>query len=190
MQEAMLHLRTAHLILLLVSPDFLASDYVYEVDFKLAMERHQRGEAIVIPIIVRPVDWKHDPIGKLQVLPPGGKPVTSWSNQDEGLLSVVEGIREVVEELRKMPRSSLSKEKGQDLLKQPLQKVSVETPDNQDEQGIPQLQQALALANTPQAPQSKYAVHMSNSKGIVIGDHAQVTLNFHEKQVGGADDIV
>src|ERR1700730_3208310 len=48
-QETILHLRKAHLILLLVSPDFLASDYSYGIEFEKAMERHQRGEVTIIP---------------------------------------------------------------------------------------------------------------------------------------------
>jgi hypothetical protein len=51
-------LNTAHVILLLVSPDFLASDYCYEIEMARALERHERGEAVVVPIIIRPVDCK------------------------------------------------------------------------------------------------------------------------------------
>ena len=144
-QEAERHLRTAHIILLLVSPEFLASDYVYGVEFKRAMERHQRDEATVIPIIVRPVDWKLDALRKLRALPANGKPVTSWSDPDEGFLSVAKGIREVSEALRKTSRSSLAKEKGQDLREQPLEKAPSEELADQDEQGIQQSPQALAL---------------------------------------------
>src|SRR5438045_5413886 len=63
------HLNTARIILLLVSPDFIDSDYCYGVEMKRAMERHERGEARVIPVILRPVYWKKAPFGKLQALP-------------------------------------------------------------------------------------------------------------------------
>jgi len=49
------YLNTAHIILLLVSPDFIASDYCYGVEMKKAIERHKRGEARIIPIILRHV---------------------------------------------------------------------------------------------------------------------------------------
>src|SRR2546421_1670343 len=71
------HLTTAHIILLLVSPDFMASEYCYSTEMKQAMERHERGEAKVIPIILRPVNWQGI-LGKLQALPTDGKPVTNW----------------------------------------------------------------------------------------------------------------
>src|SRR6266487_4558204 len=52
------HLNEADIILLLISPDFMASDYCYSVEMKRALERHKAGEAYVIPIILRPVDWE------------------------------------------------------------------------------------------------------------------------------------
>lgn len=125
-QETLLHLHKAHLILLLVSSDFLASDYSYGIEFKKAMERHRRGEATVIPVILRPVDWKHGYLEKLQVLPLGGKPVTSWPNQDEGFLSVAEGIRKVVEKMRGSSTILSTRVRDKDLWEEPLQKAPVE----------------------------------------------------------------
>jgi hypothetical protein len=94
------YLNTARVILLLISPDFIASDYCWDVEVKRAMERHEAGEARVIPIILRPVDWKSAPFGKLQALPTDAKPVTTWTNQDEAFLDVAQGIRAAVTELR------------------------------------------------------------------------------------------
>src|SRR5215470_2233956 len=72
------HLNTAQIILLLVSPDFMDSDYCYGIEMKRAVERHQRGEACVIPIILRPVHWQEEPLDMLQALPTDAKPVRSW----------------------------------------------------------------------------------------------------------------
>ena len=94
------HLNTAHVILLLISSDFIASDYCYDVEMTRAMERHETGEARVIPIILRPVDWKQSPFGKLQALPKDGEPVTQWDDRDKAFLDIARGIRQVVEELR------------------------------------------------------------------------------------------
>ena len=99
-QAITLHLNTAHLILLLISPAFIASEYCYSQGMTRAVERHDAGEARVIPIILRPVDWHDAPFGKLQALPPDGKPVTSWSNRDAAFLAITQGIRTSVEELR------------------------------------------------------------------------------------------
>lgn len=68
------HLNTADIVLLLVT-DFLASDYCYDVEMNRAMERHERGEARVIPVILRPCDWHGAPFGRLLAVPPDGKPV-------------------------------------------------------------------------------------------------------------------
>jgi len=92
------HLNTAQIILLLVSDAFMASKYCWDVELKRAMERHEAGEARVIPVILRRVDWRGAPFDKLQVLPTDAKPVTSWPNIDEAFYDVAQGIRRVVEE--------------------------------------------------------------------------------------------
>jgi hypothetical protein len=97
------HLQTAHIILLLVSADFLASNYCYDIEVQQAMTRHEAGEARVIPIILRAVDWRSAPFGKLQALPKDGRPVTIWSNQDEAFADVARGIRAVAEEMAQDP---------------------------------------------------------------------------------------
>jgi hypothetical protein len=91
------HLRQAQIILMLVSPDFLASDYCWDVEIKLAMERHDRKDATVVPVILRPCDWTSSPLGTLQAVPKNAKPVTTWDNPDEAFLSIVRSIRELVE---------------------------------------------------------------------------------------------
>lgn len=97
------HLNTAHIILLLISADFLASDYCYDVEMTRAMERHHAGEARVIPVILRPVDWQGAPFGKLQALPTDARPVTSWANRDEAFKDVAQGIRAAVAEITGNP---------------------------------------------------------------------------------------
>ncbi len=93
------HLETAKVILLLISSDFLASDYCYDIELSRAMERHESGEARVIPVILRAVDWTNAPFGRLQALPNNAKPITTWENQDLAFANVVKGIRLVCEEL-------------------------------------------------------------------------------------------
>jgi hypothetical protein len=91
----------ADLVLLLISPDFLASDYCYEREMNTALERHERGEARVIPIILRHVDWKDAPFAHLLALPPDGKPVTGFAKRDKAWLEVATGIRGVVTTLKR-----------------------------------------------------------------------------------------
>jgi hypothetical protein len=94
------NLETAQVILLFISPDFVASDYCYDREMKRALERHHQKQTRVIPVIVRPTDWTSLPFSKLQALPPDNKAVTTWANRDEAWLNVAQGIRKVVEELR------------------------------------------------------------------------------------------
>lgn len=93
------HLKAADIILLLVSANFLASDYCYDIELKLAMERHEAGEARVVPVILRPCDWSGAPFGKLQALPKNARPVTTWPNRDEAFTDIAKGIRKTAENL-------------------------------------------------------------------------------------------
>lgn len=102
------HLESADLILLLISPDFMASDYCHDVELKRAMARHDAGEARVVPVILRPARWQGFSFSKLQALPRDVRPVTLWRNQDEAFLDIVEGIERVAEELRRRPPPPVS----------------------------------------------------------------------------------
>jgi hypothetical protein len=86
-------LERADIILLLVSPDFLASDYCYDIEMTRAIERHQAGEARVIPVVLRPCDWHDAPFGMLNAAPKDGKPISTWPDLDEALLDVVKAIK-------------------------------------------------------------------------------------------------
>jgi TIR domain-containing protein len=99
-KEIMTHLNTAHIILLLISQDFIDSDFCSGVELKQAMERHKAGTARVIPIIVRHSDWQGTSFAQLQALPRDGKPLSTWSDEDEALLQVTRGIRQVIKELK------------------------------------------------------------------------------------------
>ncbi len=92
-------LAAARIILLLVTPRFMASNYINNVELTQALERDQAGTARVIPIILKPVDITDTPIAALQALPKDAKPVTRWEDQDEAFLNVVQGIRRVVDAL-------------------------------------------------------------------------------------------
>jgi hypothetical protein len=97
-QEILKRLDEDQIILLLISPSFMASDYSYTVQLRRAIERHERKEARVIPVILRPIDWNIPPLDKLQGLPDQAKPVSRWSDRDEAFKNVADGIRKVVEQ--------------------------------------------------------------------------------------------
>jgi hypothetical protein len=94
------NLEKADIVLCLVSASFLASDYCQDIEIKRALERHECGEACIIPILLRPVNWSDSTLGKLQALPTNAKPVTTWSNRDQANTSIVKGIKEIALNLR------------------------------------------------------------------------------------------
>ena len=95
-------LKSAEIVVLLVSSDFLASDYCNEIELETALDRHKSGVARVVPVILRPCDWESSRFGKLQALPKDGKPVVDWKTEDHGFLNVVKGLRSVAAKLRKV----------------------------------------------------------------------------------------
>lgn len=89
------NLEDSDLIIFLISPDFIASDYSYEIELQRAIEKHDKQEAIVIPIIIRHSLWQNSPIGNFQALPTSAKPIAAWGDKDEAWLDVAEGIRNI-----------------------------------------------------------------------------------------------
>ncbi len=95
------NLEEADIILLLVSPYFIASDYCYNIELQRAMERHHNGETRVIPVILHPCDWEQTPFGKLRATPEDGKPVSKFPNQHDAFLSITKDIRATAKEITK-----------------------------------------------------------------------------------------
>lgn len=106
LNEIDVNLEKAEIVLLLISPDFIASDYCYNVEMSRAIERHEAGEARVIPVILRPCDWQDMPFGKLLASPLDGKPVIKFSNIDDGFLEVAKAIRDAVQHIKPTPPHS------------------------------------------------------------------------------------
>ena len=89
-------LDSAEIFLLMVSSDFISSQYIYDVELKAAMERQRRGEARVIPVILRSCMWQKEEFGVLQALPGNGLPVVKWGDRDEAFTNIVQGIQKVL----------------------------------------------------------------------------------------------
>lgn len=87
------HVEQDDIILLLVSPDFLASDYCYDKEMLRAVERNDAGEAIIIPVILRPCEWQGTPFAKLQAVPTDGRAITTRPDRDQAMLEVARAVR-------------------------------------------------------------------------------------------------
>ena len=90
------HLEFAHLILLLVSADFLASEYCFGVEVEKALARLKRGEAKVVPVLLKPCLWKESRFSELQIIPRDAKAITSWTSPEEALTDVADEISKLV----------------------------------------------------------------------------------------------
>ena len=109
------YINSADIVLLLISPDFLASDYAYSSEMALALKRHQKGETRVIPIILRPTFIENSPFSHLQFLPRNGKPVTSWTDINEAFFEIAAEIKRICDQIRSEIYFSSSEEKSLDI---------------------------------------------------------------------------
>ncbi|MCC6283273.1 MAG: toll/interleukin-1 receptor domain-containing protein [Saprospiraceae bacterium] len=90
-------LATADIVLLFISKYFFNSEYIEREDLKKALERHGKGETIVVPVIVKPCLWDaHPEISALQVLPKDGKAVSGWTDADEAFSDVARGVQKLM----------------------------------------------------------------------------------------------
>lgn len=97
------HLEHAQIILLLISADFMASEFCYSIEMTQAIQKHKDGKARVLPILLRPTDFEGAPFAKLLMLPTDAKPITKWTNKDDAFEDIVKGIRRAINELKEKP---------------------------------------------------------------------------------------
>jgi len=104
------HLEAAQIILLLISPYFIASDYCYDIEMARALERHKTGEARVIPVILHPCDWHSLPFGKLTAVPRDGKAVSKYPNHHDAFLEITLAVRETAKDFAPSPDSQMRRD--------------------------------------------------------------------------------
>jgi hypothetical protein len=111
-------IRRARIVLLFLSPYFIESDYCYEIEMMVALKRHHLGEAVVIPVVLRPCAWQETPLAFLQALPKDGRAVTTWRDRDQVCLAIANEIMKVVDQLKgsskrlKQGRRKLARQAG------------------------------------------------------------------------------
>lgn len=95
-------LNEADIILLLISMDFIASEYCFDVEVTRAIERHNdpNDNARVVPIIVRHADWQDTAFAALQALPKGARPISTWDDKDAAYLDIVNQLKSLIREMR------------------------------------------------------------------------------------------
>lgn len=90
----------ADIIILLISPDYIANDYCFDREMSQAINQHNEGRSKLVPLLIRPADYKRTPFSHLQCLPRDGRPITEWRNRDRAWVTVIDGIRQIIETFR------------------------------------------------------------------------------------------
>jgi hypothetical protein len=96
-ESIMAELHRANIILLLISVDFNASDFIWDKELAVAMERHKAGTARVVPVIMRKCDWDDMPYAALQALPRNATPITEYPDRDSAYTEVAQGVEQLVD---------------------------------------------------------------------------------------------
>ena len=111
-KEILKELKSAHIILFLVSPHFLISKFINCVELKEALDRHKYGKAILIPVLIRIIpDVNQTKFAHLQWIPNNTKgslkPVKKWSDKDEAYAAIANAITKAAQKLRGTSRPTL-----------------------------------------------------------------------------------
>ncbi len=89
-------LAQADIFVACVSPDYIASNYCYERELTSALQREDRGELAIVPVILEPSDWLSTPLSKFKALPDDGKAVAEFTNPNVAFMQVIHELRRLV----------------------------------------------------------------------------------------------
>ncbi len=175
------HLDTADIILLLISPDFIDSDYCYSKEMFRAIERHEKQEARVVPILLRSVYWSDTPFSHLQLLPSDAKPVTQWHDPDAAFEDITRGILRVTQDLS--VRQQLQKQQGKDDLSQLQHNATSQPPISSvadDTRSLQKMQEGANLTSQEEK-QRLFPSFLDASKERVVVVPARIALDEYLK---------
>ena len=198
------NLNQADIILLLISPDFIYSNYCSEIEMEQAIKRHEAGEAIVVPIILEPCDWQWLPCSKYQAFPKDAKPITTWTNINEAFLDVIQGIRTVAERLFEQRQQKFKeKEAARDRYTQKVKEIlssngeisipAQDTLDELREELKLNPEEAAELQISAFEPYKKYKAHLEKygntflkviQQEYPISDKTQADLKLRQRDLG------
>ncbi len=89
-------LHAAHIVLMLISANFLTTEYIWNIEVQNTLSRQERGEVSALPVILSPCAWMQTPLAQFQALPRKGRPVTDFPDRNTALLEVVNGVQRVI----------------------------------------------------------------------------------------------
>jgi hypothetical protein len=93
-------LEESQIVILLISANFLSSDFALKYELPLALERQKKGKAVVIPVILRPCIWEYSPIASLQVFPSDGRSLAESTNLDRTWIALARQVEEAARRVR------------------------------------------------------------------------------------------
>jgi len=108
-QEISRHLKESNVFIAVTSPDFLDSEYCFDIEMSKAIEDHHAGQIRIIPLIVEPCDWLNSPLKDFRATPRDGKPISDWSNINSAYLDIITDLRKLTNPKAKPARKAATK---------------------------------------------------------------------------------
>jgi hypothetical protein len=172
-------LEEADLILLLVSASFLDSQYCSVKEMQRAIERHNRREAIVVPILLRPCHWKPAPFAGIQGLPKSLVPVTKAPEheRDEVWAEIAEGIHQAAIACNEFRRGGATKSEARSASYPSITIASIRAVDEAEIHGI--------IKNFKKG--QRVGIKWPNSSDQLISLMREVTSKFDEMRIPPGD---
>lgn len=189
--EIIAQLETADIIIFLVSADFINSGYIKDVEIRKVIERHHKGEAVIIPIIVRPCDISILSISKFQALPENGQPISTWEDKDEAWMNIVNEMKKIIHKFDNGKRSRhmnfAKREESIDLPKNLVDKLKSENDKNNVENNIEKtIKELLTITKEKNNDLYNYVIMLlvrfksykqNREEGSISKEQAQLTRN-------------
>jgi len=94
--EILQKLENADIVILLLSNDFIRSDYCFTKEMEVACERDKVGECVIVPIVVRACRYDRLELGQLQAILPNGKSIKQNKDRDAAWLEVTKQLDKVI----------------------------------------------------------------------------------------------
>ena len=94
------HLSDSDIVFFLMSPDFLASEYINDTEIKNTIERHNKNEVRIVPVFVRPCDFKSSILSDFQGVPRDSKYISLWDNQDSAFVQIIQELKKILYEFK------------------------------------------------------------------------------------------
>jgi len=102
-------LEESQIVLFLITESFFQSDYINDVEIKNTIDRYNKNEVLIVPIILDECNFKCSALKEYQALPKNAQPISSWNSEIEAWLDVIAGLKRSIDYLKQDEKGMIEK---------------------------------------------------------------------------------